>query len=622
MALKMLQGRDVELFDGELKRRERENRDYMLRLETRALMLNFEMEAGLAGSAETLPWMHGGWENPCCQLRGHFPGHWLSAAAMRFHASGDRAVKAQADDMIDILEKCQLENGDGWAGPIPEKYLFRIAEGKPVWAPQYTLHKVFMGLVDMYQYAGNEKALAIAERWAEWFLNWTASFTREQMDDILDVETGGMLEIWADLYGITGREMYRTLMARYYRGRLFDALLAGEDPLTNMHANTTIPEVCGCARAYEVTGEEKWRRICEAYWKCAVTDRGTYVTGGQTLGEIWTPKHEFRARLGDKAQEHCTVYNMMRLADYLFRWTGDKRYGDYIERNLYNGIMAQAYWEKEAVNDGIRDNSPRSGLLTYFLPMRAGSRKGWASEKDHFYCCHGTLVQANAAHNRYMYYQDGRVIYACQFFDSACRAEIDGQTVTLTQRRDPQAGSFHLSSDSAGKQSIDPVPARVRHNPETKRLFFTVHTAQPVRMTLKVRVPDWTEAEAPADGYMTFDREWRDGDSVCVELPMRIRAEYLPDDDHMAAFTYGPMTLAGQADAETMLDLHGRPAEESIVRESEREWAAWTELFKTVGQDRGIRLLPLYRVGYEPYEIYFPVKNKPGDRPEDENRKA
>ena len=614
MSLQMIQGCRVQLNDPELKRRERENRDYMLRLETRALMLNFELEAGLGGSAETPEYMHGGWENPCCQLRGHFPGHWLSAAAMHYAASGDRAIKAQADDMIDILERCQEENGDGWAGPIPEKYLFRIAQGKPVWAPHYTIHKVFMGLVDMYKYAGNEKALAIAERWAQWFLNWTASFTREQMDDILDVETGGMLEIWADLYGITGKECYLTLMKRYYRGRLFDALLAGRDPLTNMHANTTIPEVCGCARAYEVTGEETWRRICEAYWKCAVTDRGTYVTGGQTLGEIWLPKNEMKARLGDMAQEHCTVYNMMRLADYLFRWTGDKRYADYIERNLYNGIMAQAYWSREGINDGyLRDTTPRSGLLTYFLPLRAGGRKGWASEKNHFYCCHGTLVQANAAHNRYMYYQDGNTLYACQFFDSACTVAIDGQEVTVTQQNDTQAGSFHMSSDSAGKQSIDPVPSQVLHHPEVKCLYFTVRTEKPVHMILKVRIPDWTEAEAADDGYCTFDRVWHSGDSVCVRLPMRIRAEYLPDDDHMAAFTYGPITLAGQTDAETMLDLHGKPAEESIARESERQWASWTEQFKTVGQERGTRLLPLYKIGYEPYEVYFPVKNKPGD---------
>ena len=89
MLLQMIQGRNVQLHDMELKRRERENRDYMLRLETRSLMLNFEMEAGLGGPAEIPGYMHGGWESPTCQLRGHFPGHWLSAAAMRYAASGD-----------------------------------------------------------------------------------------------------------------------------------------------------------------------------------------------------------------------------------------------------------------------------------------------------------------------------------------------------------------------------------------------------------------------------------------------------------------------------------------------------------------------------------------------------
>jgi DUF1680 family protein len=78
--------------------------------------------------------------------------------------------------------------------------------------------------------------------------------------------------------------------------------LAGKDVLTNMHANTTIPEVMGCARAYEVTGEEKWLDIVKSYWKCAVTDRGAFVTGGQTQGEIWTPKMKPYARLWQKKQ--------------------------------------------------------------------------------------------------------------------------------------------------------------------------------------------------------------------------------------------------------------------------------------------------------------------------------
>lgn len=90
-----------------------------------------------------------------------------------------------------------------------------------------------------------------------------------------------------------------------------------------------------------MTGDEKWRTIAENYWKLAVTNRGMYATGGQTCGEIWTPMKRLSARLGQKGQEHCTVYNMMRLAGFLFRWTGDPSYADYQERLLYNGLMAQ-----------------------------------------------------------------------------------------------------------------------------------------------------------------------------------------------------------------------------------------------------------------------------------------
>ena len=129
--------------------------------------------------------------------------------------------------------------------------------------------------------------------------------------------------------------------------------------LTNQHANTTIPEIQGAARAWEVTGDGRWREVVEAYWRSAVVERGYYATGGQTSGEYWTPPRQLSARLGDKNQEHCTVYNMMRVADYLLRWTGEAGYADYWERNLYNGTLAQ--------------QNAATGMVAYFLPMRSGS---------------------------------------------------------------------------------------------------------------------------------------------------------------------------------------------------------------------------------------------------------
>jgi DUF1680 family protein len=294
------------------------------------------------------------------------------------------------------LARCQEANGGEWLGSIPEKYLERIAAGSPVWAPQYTVHKTFMGLMDAYRYIGSTAALELAERWAGWFHRWTAPFSREQLNAILAYEPGGMLEIWADLYGITGERAYRELMDRYARPLLFDALLAGADPLSNMHANTTIPEILGAARAYEVTGEARWLDIARAYWEsprsgCPVPPQAAAPPARYGCRKAGFPS----ARR--KNQELCTVYNLMRLAEFFLRRTGEARYADYWERNLRNGCARPGVLEGDLTH-GEKADHPLTGLVSYFLPLRPGSVKLWASETDHFFCCHGSNVQANATH--------------------------------------------------------------------------------------------------------------------------------------------------------------------------------------------------------------------------------
>ena len=338
-------------------------------LENLYLLRSYRHEAGRFSDREHDVNALNGWEDLSCQLRGHFLGHWLSAAAFHYQETEDVELKAKAEAILMELEECQKDNGGEWACSIPEKYLYWIGQGRNIWAPQYTIHKLFMGLVDVYRIMKVERALAIADKLADWFYRWSGSYSDEEFDDILDVETGGMLEIWADLLEITGDEKYKTLLTRYYRGRLFDPLLEGKDVLTNMHANTTIPEIMGCARAYEVTGEEKWLEIIKSYWKCAVTDRGYFVTGGQTQGEIWTPKMKMKARLGDKNQEHCTVYNMIRLAEFLFRQTGDPAYMHYIEYNVQNGIFAQTISRDLAVMGPLALTA--SCLVMMFLSRKA-----------------------------------------------------------------------------------------------------------------------------------------------------------------------------------------------------------------------------------------------------------
>ncbi len=618
--MKEIKGKCVAINDSELLRREAENRAYLMSLSIDNLLFNYKLEAGRY-SGRTIPDdAHGGWETPVCQMRGHFLGHWLSAAAIHYHKTGDMQLKAKADSIVDELAKCQRDNGGQWVAAIPEKYLYWIAKGKPIWAPQYNIHKIFMGLVDMYRYAQNEKALEIADNFADWFFEWSGKYTREEFDDILDVETGGMLEVWADLFHITGKEKYKTLMERYYRGRLFEPLLEGKDPLTNMHANTTIPEALGCARAYEVTGEEKWLDIVKAYWKCAVTDRGYLVTGGQTSGEIWMPKMKFKKRLGDKNQEFCTVYNMIRLAEFLFRQTGHPQYMQYIEYNLYNGIMAQSYYREYSLT-GNRHNYPQKGLLTYFLPMKAGLCKDWSKETDSFFCCHGTMVQANAALNRGIYYQDNNEIYICQYFSSELRAQIDKVEIQLQQKQDYMSGSYLDSSNTAGYQEINEITAIHENIPDYRKYDFIVQTSSPKSFSINLRIPEWIKSEASIyvngklhgktsdkNTFYRIQRQWGAGDMISIILPIGIDFITLPDDERIGAFRYGPDVLAGICEQERILFVDNDDIASEIIMENERQWGEWRYFFKTVNQDPAIEFRRIRDIGYEPYQIYFNIR--------------
>lgn len=611
---KMQHGQSVVLQDGELLRRRKANLDYMMELKTENLTLSYLMEAGLYKTSETQTQIHGGWEFPLCELRGHFLGHWLSAAAMHYEATGDKLLLAKAEQIVDILAECQKENGGKWAGSIPEKYMTWIAIGKQVWAPQYTVHKTFMGLLDMAQKAGCTKALDVAVHFAEWFYEWSGRYSREQFQKILDVETGGMLEIWAILYRLTGKNMFRELMDRYYRESLFDGLLEGRDVLTNMHANTTIPEVLGAAAWYEATGEEKMLEIVKRYWEAAVTRKGSYATGGQTCGEIWSPDGQLAARLGDKNQEHCTVYNMMRLAEFLFRQTGDCAFMDYWEKNLYNGIMAQGYW-KGSFTHGFQYNEglPDEGLLTYFLPLRAGARKGWATKTNDFFCCHGTLVQANAALNNAIYYTHEGEVCICQYFDSQLCCEDGG--LTIRQMIDRQNGN---APGASGVQRINDVCPVITADPRKLAVELYVSGAGE-GLTLKVRIPAWTKGTSIVIDGSPAEGEWTPGSFAELKISgpeSRIRLEFLkaitietlPGDERMAAFLDGPVVLAGLCDEERTLYVSGQAPEAVLTADNEREWGFWKHTYKTVGQERGIRFIPLYEVGYQPYSVYFPLE--------------
>jgi DUF1680 family protein len=598
------------------------NKKYVASLDNENLLRPYLLEAGLwsySGSSGTTvgakteggpaTW-HWGWESLTCELRGHILGHWLSAAARIGAQSGDIELQAKATRIVAELGRCQQANGGEWAGPFSEKFLHRIARGETAWAPQYTLHKLLMGLLDMHVAAKNAQALEILVRFARWFSRWTEPFTREQMDEILDWETGGMLEVWAGLYGVTHNPEHRELIHRYDRRRLFDPLIAGEDVLTNKHANTQIPEILGAARAWEVTGDERWRRIVEAFWRSAVTERGAYPTGGGSCGEVWQPPFSLSARL-QSPHEHCTVYNMMRVAQYLYRWTGDAQYADYWERNFLNAILSQ--------------QNADTGMVSYFLPLAAGSVKTWGTPTDDFWCCHGTLMQAHSHYDQSIAFSNDAGFTVSQYLPSHTRWEAFGTQVEIIIEQDVQNGlSVGQKFTHEGHMGIQHVhtPHIPAHRPSAYVYDIRVQCAEPAAFTLTLRTPWWVsktpevsingeriQPDTSCSGFLTIRRTWSD-DRVHLVLPKALSTESLPDEPNTVVFLDGPLVLAGLVDEERTLIGDAQRPEAMLIPDRERHHGWWnTGYYRTTGQDRGMRFIPLTDVRDETYTIYFPIRS-------------
>lgn len=584
------------------------NRNYLMELNTQGLLQNFYLEAGivmpglqvLEDPATAL--LHWGWDAPTCQLRGHFLGHWMSAAAMLVATDDDIELKAKLTHIVDELAKCQELNGGQWIGSIPEKFFDKLERDEYVWSPQYVMHKTLLGLMHAYQYAKIEKALTILDHAADWYLTWTKKMESVNPHAVYSGEEGGMLEVWATLYELTGSDKYQTLADRYSHPSMFTKLSEGKDALTNCHANASIPWAQGAAKMYELTGDIKWRTLVELFWKNAVTDRGEYCTGGQGAGEYWVPPHMQGQFIGERNQEFCTVYNMVRLADYLYRFTGDTVYADYIERNLYNGFLAQ--------------QNKETGMPTYFLPMRAGSRKKWGSRTRDFWCCHGTMVQSQTIYPSLCYYLDDAAnrLVVSQYIPSAARFEKDGDTVEITQHVDMKYYNAQAFFDE-------------KDDSQMSRWLLKFNIQANSRFTLALRMPCWLK-ESPTvtvngetqqalsinNGYLELDRTWGN-DELTIYLPPALQFAPLPDMPQIAAVMEGPIVLAGLCDADRGLymDASAVDAENVLSPRYEHTYSVfpWQQsLYRTINQPENVTFIPLYDVTDEQYTIYFTKKKR------------
>lgn len=599
--LKPAEKGSVKILPGVFRERMDVNRQYLLELGTNCLLQNFYLEAGIilpglqvVDNPETAN-LHWGWEAPTCQLRGHFLGHWISAAAKLIAADGEPELRVKLNNIVSELARCQELNGGEWVGSIPEKYFTRLIKNQYIWSPQYVMHKTIVGLSDAYIYAGNTQALDILSHLSDWYITWTEKAAETNPHAVYAGEEAGMLEVWAQLYQLTKDEKYLTLAKRYADAGLFRKLKEGKDSLTNCHANASIPFTHGAAKMYEITGDSDWLEVIKLFWKVAVTDRGMFSTTGMNAGEFWVPPHMQGHFLGSSDQEFCTVYNMVRTASYLLKYTGEAQYADYIERALYNGFLAQ--------------QNAQTGMPAYFLPLGAGSRKKWGTKTRDFWCCHGTMVQAQTLYPELVWFTDGDKITAAQYIPSEFTAEMNGAKVTVSQT----TGMKYYNDQAFFDEKDDGQMSRWL-------LKFSVKCDKPVRFTLSLRVPEWAKGvelevngkntAAPVkDGWLDITADWQN-DSVQVFFPSELRAETLPDMPELMSVVDGPIVLAGITGSDCGITGADK-LNEQFMPQMEHTYGTfpWRQnSWRTRNQPQSVMFRPLYEVTDEEYTVYFTKK--------------
>lgn len=206
------------------------------------------------------------------------PLDYLSACALLYTGTGDEDIRSKANDLVAGMALCQAK--DGYLGAYPAHPTYdRLRARQRVWAPFYTYHKILAGLLDMNQLAGNQQALTMAMRMADWADQWSSPIPADEFQLILMEEQGGISEALFNLYGITGQTQYKDAAVRFEHRMILDPLANNKDMLAGNHANTNIPKVIGAARAYELTGEPRYKAISENFHRMVV-EHHSYCTGG------------------------------------------------------------------------------------------------------------------------------------------------------------------------------------------------------------------------------------------------------------------------------------------------------------------------------------------------------
>jgi len=517
----------VSLLEGPFKQAQDLNVSTLLAYDTDRLLEPFVVEAGLETDALRYP----NWED----LAGSIGGHYLSAVAMSYAATGNSELKERLDYMISTLKNCQVANGNGYLGGVPNgKTMWDQVKAGNIsangftlndrWVPWYNVHKIFAGLRDAWYYTGNALAAQMFLDLCNWGLTIISDLDDQKLQAMLVAEFGGMNEVYADAYKLSGEIKYLDAAKRFTHNSIFSPLSQHNDHLDNMHANTQVPKAVGFGRIAEVDPEATAYYDAANFFWHTVVDNRTLALGGNSRREHFPSSAASIDYINDvEGPESCNTHNMLKLTEHLFRISAESKYADYYERALYNHVLSAIH--------------PEHGGYVYFTPARPRHYRVYSAPNEAMWCCVGTGMENPGKYAKFIY----------------------------TKEEDSLLLNLFISSELAWEEKNVVVRQETNFPYEEKTKLY-LFTEGSVNFNLLIRYPEWVtdgalkivvngdtlQTETERGRYLSIDRTWNNNDSVHVVLPMKTRFEELPNLPQYLALMHGPILLGAKTGVENL----------------------------------------------------------------------
>ncbi len=555
------------------KKAQDRNYEFLLTVNDDQMLYNFRKAAGL--DTRNAPEMIG-WDTPDSLLRGHTTGHYLSALALCYAATGSEKIREKAEYMIQSLKECQVRFSSlegfhkGFLSGYSEEQFDLLEEYTPypqIWAPYYTLHKIFSGLLDCYKYININRALTIADELGDWVYNRLSRLPHDQLNTMWALyiagEFGGMNDVLARLYKLTQKKNHLKAAYLFDNDKLFYPMEHEIDALDTMHANQHIPQIIGAMKLFEVTGEKKYYTIAKYFWNIVTNDH-IYSIGGTGEGEMFHAPKKIAELLSKHTAESCASYNMLKLTHELFQYEPMSFYMDYYERTMINHILSSG------------EQKP-TGASTYFMPLAPGFGKEFDEENS---CCHGTGLENHFKYANDIYCKDKDSIYINLFIESQVEWKEKNSILTL-----------HADENNPEDIYID-MQADEEFSVKIRRPYWCKG-----KPCMTINGNEYTDYQEK-DGYLVILKTWVAGDIIHIHFECGIRIESSPDNRNIVSVFYGPYVLAALTDQKEFIHLDSGHQEGQELFEKHPDGLC----FKRKGSN--IEFIPLYQIEYQKYQVY------------------